>query len=89
MDRIENKWLYVTIATVLVAMTLLAGCGKSSSTDKNSSADKSESPTANTNVFVENVSAEVSKSSDTTEPKLVDNVVVLLPENTEPTTVVF
>ena len=89
MDRIENKWLYVTIATVLVAMTLLAGCGKSSSTDKSSSADKSESPTANTNVFVENVSAEVSKSSDTTEPKLVDNIVVMQSENTEPTTVVF
>ena len=83
MDRIENKWLYVTIATVLVAMTLLAGCGKSGG------AGKSESPAVNTNVFIENVSAEVAKSSDTTEPKLVDSIVVLLPENTEPTTVVF
>ena len=89
MDRIENKWPYVTIATVLVAMTLLAGCGNSGSAGESSSAGKSEPPTANTNVFIENVSAVVSKSSDTTEPKLVDNTVVILPENTVPTTVVF
>jgi len=83
MDRIENKWLYVTIVTVLVAMTLLAGCGKSGG------AGKSESPAVNTNAFIENVSAEIATSSDTTEPKLVDNIVLMQSENTEPTTVQF
>jgi hypothetical protein len=80
------RLLFITVTTIVTGTLLLSGCGGSSGDNA------SNPPVASKDTFVQTVrqyTDTASASSDSSEPNDITNVMVTMPDNSEPEMLVF